>query len=226
MTRKIYSCITIQKELETTAERLGCKDKITYLDPILHSDPAKMNKTLQEIINSNADDEQPADEIVICVSGCGKATCNLVASTCDIIVPRTMDCIDILLSGNGQPRPKGAIFVTASWIKHMQSSTICHEKLIAEKGYDEAAKFLRQIYKGFTDFYIINTGTYDMAPVCDYISPLLKILDGRLIEIPGKFQVLEKLLSGNYDKDVIHIRKGNTLLISEFDGLRPAEIKK
>lgn len=226
MKRKIYSCITIQKELETTAERLGCKDKINYLAPELHSDPSKMNKTLQKIIDDNAFEQQPAEEIIFCVSGCGKATCNLVASTCDIIVPRTMDCIDILLSGNGQTRPQGAIFITASWIKHMQSSSICHEKLIAEKGYHEADALLRKIYKGFTDFYIIDTGTYDMAPVREYISPLLEILDGRLIQIPGKFQVLEKLLAGNYDEDVIHIKKGGTLLISEFDGLRPAMIKK
>ena len=225
MRRKIYSCITIQKELEETAKKLGCLDEINYLDPILHSDPSKMNKTLQEIIDNNASDDNPADEIIICVSGCGKATCNLVASTCDIIVPRTMDCIDILLSGSGKQRPRGSIFVTASWIKHMQSSTICHEKLIAEKGYDDAASLLRKIYKGFTEFYIIDTGTYDMELVKKYIMPLIEILDGKLTTIPGKFKVLEKLLSGNYDEEVIHIKKGGKLLINEFEGLRPAEIK-
>ncbi len=225
MNRKIFSCITIQKELEETAKRIGCKDKIHYLDPKLHSDPKLMHETLQNLIDKNGEAEQTADEIVICVSGCGKATCDLKATSCDIIVPRTMDCIDILLSGSGITRPVGSIFVTASWMKFMQASTICHEKLIAEKGYDEAAKFLQQIYKGFTDFYLIDTGTYDMKPVEDYITPLVNILQGKIIVIPGRYKVLEKLLSGNYDEDVIHIKKGDTLLISEFDGLRPAVIK-
>lgn len=225
MRRKIYSCITIQKELEATAQKLGCKDEITFLDPKLHSDPQQMHATLQKIIDDNGSADNPADEILICVSGCGKATCNLTASSCKLIVPRTMDCIDILLSGSDTPRPKGAIFLTASWMKFMQASAICHEKLIGKLGYEQAAEKLRTIYKGFTDFCIIDTGTYDVSIVEDYISPLVQILGGTITRIPGKYKILEKLLSGNYDKDIIQIPKGNTLLITEFAGLTPAEIK-
>lgn len=225
MRRKIYSCITIQSELELIAQRLGCNDKITFLAPELHSDPQKMHETLQKIINDNGSDQTPADEIVICVSGCGKATCNLTASSCSLVVPRTMDCIDILLSGSNTPRPKGAIFLTASWMKFMQASAICHEKLISKLGHEKAAEHLRNIYKGFTYFYIIDTGTYDISIVEKYIAPLIDILGGKSIKIPGRYQILEKLLSGNYDEDIIQIPKGNTLRIAEFAGLTPAEIK-
>ncbi len=225
MRRKIYSCITIQKKLEITAQKLGCKDEITFLEPELHSNPREMHETLQQIIDDNGSNQTPADEIVICVSGCGKATCNLTASSCNLVVPRTMDCIDILLSGSNTPRPKGAIFLTASWMKFMQASAICHEKLISKQGYEKAAEKLRTIYKGFTDFYVIDTGTYDICTVEDYISPLITILGGKIIIIPGRYQILEKLLSGIYDEDIIQIPKGNTLLITEFAGLTPAEIK-
>lgn len=225
MRRKIYSCITIQKELEMTAQKLGCKDKITFLSPELHSSPQKMNEALQKIIDDNGSDQTPADEIIICVSGCGKATCNLTASSCNIVVPRTMDCIDILLSGSNSPRPKGAIFLTAGWMNFMQASAICHEKLISKLGCEKAAEHLRNIYKGFTDFYIIDTGTYDISIVEKYIAPLIEILNGKSIKIPGRYQMLEKLLSGNYDEDIIQIPKGKTLMITEFAGLTPAEIK-
>lgn len=225
MRRKIYSCITIQKELEITAKNLGCKDEITFLDPKLHSNPQKMRETLQKIIDENGSANNPADEIVICVSGCGKATCNLTASSCNLVVPRTMDCIDILLSGSNTPRPKGAIFLTASWMKFMQASAICHEKLINKLGYEKATEHLRTIYKGFTDFYIIDTGTYDINDVESYTTPLVDILGGNITKIPGTYKILEKLVSGNYDKDIIQIHKGNTLLITEFTGLTPAEIK-
>lgn len=225
MRRKIYSCITIQKELKITAKNLGCKDEITFLDPKLHSNPQKMRETLQKIIDENGSANNPADEIIICVSGCGKATCNLTASSCNLVVPRTMDCIDILLSGSNTPRPKGAIFLTASWMKFMQASAICHEKLINKLGYEKATEHLRTIYKGFTDFYIIDTGTYDINDVESYITPLVDNLGGKITKIPGTYKILEKLVSGNYDKDIIQIPKGNTLLITEFTGLTPAEIK-
>lgn len=220
--RAIYSCITLQKELENTIKKIGFDGKVTYLNVALHSDPQKMHETLQRIIDENTE----AEEIVICVSGCGKATCNLKATTCPIAVPRTMDCIDVLLTGSGIKRPDGAIFITKSWMNFMKNSTIDYTKLVQERGQEEAEAFLKQLYKGFTDFYIIDTGTYALQEVETYIMPLVKLLGGTLTRLPGPYKVLEKLVSGKYDESVIAIPKGGTLSIHEFDGLRPCTIKK
>ncbi|MDY4920644.1 MAG: DUF1638 domain-containing protein [Phascolarctobacterium sp.] len=218
----IYSCITLQKELEKTAAKLGIKPHISYLSTALHSDPQKMHETLQAIIDNNTE----AEEIVICVSGCGKATCDLKATTCNIVLPRTMDCIDVLLTASGIKRPDGAIFITKSWMNFMKNSSIDYTKLVNEKGQLEDEAFLKKLYHGFTDFYIIDTGTYDLKEVEAYILPLVKLLDGKLTRIPGTYKVLENLLNGNYDESVIFIPKGSTLSIHEFDGLRPCTIKK
>lgn len=220
--RVIYSCITLQKELENTIKKFGFKGKVNYLNVALHSDPQKMHETLQGIIDANTE----AEEIIICVSGCGKATCDLHATTCSLAVPRTMDCIDVLLTGSGIKRPDGAIFITKSWMNFMKNSSIDYTKLVKERGQEEADAFLKQLYKGFTDFYIIDTGTYDLQEVEAYIMPLVKLLDGTLTRLPGPYKVLEKLVSGNYDESVIVVPQGGTLSIHEFDGLRPCTIKK
>lgn len=218
--RIIYSCITLKKELESIISTIGFDGDVHFLSPKLHSSPQTMHNVLQQHIDENKD----ADEILICVSGCGKSTVGLTATTADVIIPRTMDCIDILLSG-GSARPQGAIFLTEGWMNFMKESALNHEKMIAEQGYAAAAEKLRKIYKGFTDFYIIDTKTYDTAPVAAYIQPLVDILGGRLLYIDGRYQVLNKMLRGIYDKDIIRIPKGQTLDISEFEGLRPAVIK-
>ena len=220
--REIYSCITLQKELENTIAKVGFEGRVHYLNVALHSDPQRMHATLQGIIDNNKD----AEEIIICVSGCGKATCDLQASTCQIVVPRTMDCIDVLLTGSGIKRPDGAIFITKSWMNFMKNSSIDYTKLVQERGKDEAEAFLKQLYKGFTDFYIIDTGTYELEEVEAYITPLVKLLEGTLTRLPGPYKVLEKLVSGSYDESVIVVPKGGTLSIYEFDGLRPCTIKK
>ena len=220
--RIIYSCITLQKELENTIKKIGFGGEVHYLDVALHSDPRKMHETLQGLIDHNKE----ADEIIICVSGCGKATCDLHATTCQIVVPRTMDCIDVLLTGSGLQRPDGAIFITKSWMNFMQNSTIDYAKLVKARGQAEAEAVLKQLYKGFTDFYIIDTGTYDLAEVEAYIMPLVQLLQGTLTRISGPYKVLEKLVSGDYDTSVIVVPKGGTLSIHEFDGLRPCTIKK
>ena len=220
--RVIYSCITLQKELEKTIEKVGFDGKVNYLNVALHSDPQKMHMTLQKLIDEN----EEAEEIIICVSGCGKATCDLKATTCKLAVPRTMDCIDVLLTGSGIKRPDGAIFITKSWMSFMKNSSIDYEKLIKERGKAEADAFLKKLYAGFTDFYIIDTGTYDLQEVEAYIMPLVQLLDGTLNRLEGPYKVLEKLVSGQYDESVICIPKGETLSIHEFDGLRPCTIKK
>ena len=220
--RELYSCITLQKELENTINRIGFAGRVHYLDVALHSDPKKMHATLQGIIDKNTE----ADEIIICVSGCGKATCDLRATTCKLAVPRTMDCIDVLLTGSGIKRPDGAIFITKSWMNFMKNSTIDYAKLVKERGQAEAEALLQQLYKGFTDFYLIDTGTYELQEVEDYIMPLVKLLEGTLTRLPGPYKVLEKLVSGNYDASVIVVPQGGTLSIHEFDGLRPCTIKK
>lgn len=220
--RVIYSCITLQKELENTIKKLGFVGEVHYLNVALHSDPKKMHETLQRLIDENTE----ADEIVICVSGCGKATCDLQATTCSLAVPRTMDCIDVLLTGSGIKRPDGAIFITKSWMNFMKNSSIDYAKLVKERGQAEAEAFLKQLYKGFTSFYIIDTGTYDLQEVEAYIMPLVELLQGTLTCLPGPYKVLEKLVSGSYDESVIVVPKGGALSIHEFYGLRPCTIKK
>lgn len=220
--RLICSCITLQKELEKTIAKIGFEGKVRYLDVALHSDPQKMHRTLQKIIDENTE----AEEIIICVSGCGKATCDLHATTCNLALPRTMDCIDVLLTGSGIKRPDGSIFITKSWMNFMKNSAIDYAKLVQERGQEAAEDFLKKLYHGFTDFYIIDTGTYDLQEVEAYIMPLVKLLDGTLIRLPGPYKVLEKLVAGNHDASVIFIPKGGTLSIHEFDGLRPCTIKK
>lgn len=220
--RVVYACITLQKELEETIKRVGFEGRIFYLDQELHSNPQEMHRVLQRHIDENTE----AEEIIICVSGCGKATCDLQASTCSLALPRTMDCIDVLLTGSGIKRPDGAIFITRSWMNFMKNSSIDYERLVMEKGRTEAEAFLKKLYHGFTDFYIIDTGTYDLEEVKAYILPLVELLEGSLNYLPGPYKVLEKLITGNYDHDVIVIPEGETLSIHEFDGLRPCTIKK
>ena len=222
MKQILYSCITLQKELEQVIKQVGFTGQVRFLSPKLHSDPQKMHRVLQQHIDENLD----AERIIICVSGCGKATLGLQAKTAELLLPRTMDCIDVLLTGSGIKRPQGAIFVTKSWMAFMKASSICHERLIAERGYEQAADFLRKLYHGFEDFYIIDTGTYDTKEVEAYIMPLVKILGGKLHYLQGRYSVLKKLLTGTPDKDVIRIPRGGVVELKEFAGLCPAVIKR
>lgn len=220
--RRVFACKTLRRELEVAAKAVGFTGELTFLEERLHSEPKAMHRVLQEAVDAN----RTAEELVICVSGCGRATLGLRATTADLLLPRTMDCIDVLLTGSAARRPEGGIFLTQSWMQFTRQTAICHERLLAEHGQAVAAEKLRRIYRGFTDFYIIDTGTYDTREVAEYLRPLLAILGGRLHHIDGKFGVLYRLLRGEREAaDVIHVPRGGRVELKEFAGLRPAVIK-
>ena len=134
-------------------------------------------------------------------------------------MPRTRDCLDILLSGknlNTLKRNIRGIYFTASWMNCSKESDIDLGKLTAEMGKEAAESYLRQLYKTFNEFYIIDTDCYDVQEVKNYIDPLVKILDGTITVIRGEFRILHKIAAETFDDDFIIIPKGDIVPAEAF----------
>lgn len=180
---------------------------VMYLPAGLHSDPKKLQRYVQEQIDQLTD----AMRIIVCPSGCGGGTIGLRATHGELILPRTRDCLDILLSGKSLTtlqRPKHSIFLTADWADYMKQSTLDLDSLVKSKGREAAETFLRQIYKDFKDFYIIDTGTYNTKEVEEYIRPLVNVLDGRILSVKGTYGVLRKIARQQFDDDFLIVPRG------------------
>ena len=181
----------------------------------LHNDPKELHRYLQDRI----DHLSHVHRIVLCVSRCGGGTAGLEATTAEIILPRTRDCLDILLSGknlNTLKRNIRGIYFTASWMNCSKESDIDLGKLTAEMGKEAAESYLRQLYKTFNEFYIIDTDCYDVQEVKNYIDPLVKILDGTITVIRGEFRILHKIAAETFDDDFIIIPKGDIVPAEAF----------
>lgn len=183
--------------------------EIVFMDESLHLDSKQMNIYLQKEIDANED----ADRIVICASKCGGATSELEARNADVIIPRTSDCIDILLSDERKSleeikRPFRGIFYTGSWTDYIKSGGLDLDNMKREKGIDEAEKFYKEIYRGFNDFYIIDTGCYSLQSVQEYLRPVIELLEVNLQVIKGRCGILKKIARGNFDDDFIIVKAG------------------
>ncbi|WP_405383624.1 DUF1638 domain-containing protein [Phascolarctobacterium sp.] len=203
----ILCCPTLGKELLHALKEFGSDAKVVFLPDQLHNDPNVLRSYVQEKINELVD----AERIVVCPSGCGGGTNGLIATNCELVIPRTRDCLDILLSGTGVAdinRPKHGIFVTDSWFAYMQRSSLALPRLEAKYGQEGAKEFLRKIYKGFEHFYIIDTGVYDVTKVAEGLQPLLEILHGTLDIVPGGYGILKKIAQNNFDGDFLTVPKG------------------
>ena len=208
MKRIILSCPTLENELCSLLPDLGSDYQVIFLPSHLHSSPRDLREYLQKVI----DQQQEADQILICVSGCGGGTSGLRATTAELVIPKTRDCVDILLSQDSTtsiPRAANGMFLTESWMGFFKESSLDYQTMVNKLGRERAEERLRAIYNGFNHFYIIDTGTYDLTPVREYIQPLVELLDGTLEVIPGGYGILKKLVSGQIDENFQVVPKGS-----------------
>lgn len=202
----VIACRTIEKELQAAMKETGSSYLVYFLPSRLHTAPQEMAVQLQKII----DGLENVDQVLLCVSGCGNSTKDLKATTADIIIPRTRDCIDVLLTETTVDeieRDKKGIFFTESWLAFFKQSPMAFDKLVAQYGKAEAEEKFKSIYKGFGNFYIVDTDAYDVDGLKNYLTPLVKMIDGKLTVVKGKYEVLRKMLTGKIDKDFRVIKK-------------------
>ncbi len=213
--RKILlSCPTLRNELEQAVKESGFSDPILFLPRQLHNDPKILKSYLQETI----DRLENIDQILLCVSGCGGGTIRLRATNAELVIPRCRDCLDLLLSQKDGKleRPEKGIFVTQSWADYMLESEMSLEHMTQKLGKEQAEQKLREIYRGFERFYIIDTGVHDVEKVRMQMMPLVQVLHGTIFCVPGDYWILRKMVSGKIDEDFMVIPKGQTVKKEDF----------
>ena len=206
MKEVILSCPTLKKEIQHILAEHKLDTPVYFLPRRLHADP----KELAEYLQNTIDSFDNVDRILICVSGCGGGTAKLRATTAELVIPKTRDCLDLLLSGDDVKsinRAPNGIFMTESWWMTMKEGELNLEKQIAAKGKEAGEAWLRQIFKGFEHFYIIDTGVYDVAAVAKEMQPLIDVLEGTVEVVPGRCGLLRKLLTGAIDENFRVIAK-------------------
>lgn len=201
----ILSCPTLKGELESALRQHGSQAKVTYLPATLHGEMQSIRPTLQGIIDGNKE----FDRIVILLSGCGGSTAGIKATTAEVIIPKTHDCLDILLSKRDtcevESRDPVGIYMTGSWYEYHMKTLLNADKMIEDLGYEAAAQKLRGIFGTFNKFYIIDTGVFDVDYVKQGLASLIEILDGTLTIVSGEFGILHRVAADEMTSDHFNI---------------------
>ena len=199
----ILACPTLGVELKEAMKEENSRAVVYFMPPGLHRDP----KALHHYVQNAVDHFYNVDRIVVCTTGCGGGNIGIKATTAPLIYPKTRDCLDILLSGDSLKdlkRDMMGVFLTEGWMEFMKESDIDFDKLKQKMGETKARMYLMKLYSVIHDFYIIDTGCYDIEPVKEYIIPLVRLVEGELHIVPGHYGILRKMAREQFDDDFFH----------------------
>lgn len=189
----IIACRTVEKELQAVMSRCGCTWPIVWLDSGLHNVPSLLHSTLQSAIDACAD----YDRILLGMGFCGNAVLGIHSNTCEIILPRTEDCIGLFLgSRRSSQELVGSYFFTEGWLQGER--TIWWEYQRAEKRYgpERARHIFDVMLRNYKRVLLVDTGCYDKEPVRREIQRMADAFSLDTGEIPADLGLFSQLLTG------------------------------
>ena len=94
----VIACETLRYELKAAMNETGKSPDIIWIDSEYHNDPDRLRAILQQKIDSIKD-----TKIILLAYGCcGNALVGIKATTANLIIPKTDDCISMVLSKQGE----------------------------------------------------------------------------------------------------------------------------
>ena len=217
MKRLLLGCGTIQKELEEAIERNGLELDIIWLESGLHAVPNELKKELQKHI----DEAEDYDEVILGYGLCGNALIDITATHCDILYPKTDDCISAFMCENCRAAElrRDSYFLSRGWLSMKTSDSLIEQFNRVMEQYDEetAQEILEMMYGNYKRIVYLKVEN-EIAPE-DLALAKQRAADMNFdFEIePATIKLYEKLVLGDESyPGVERLKKGETLNLWHF----------
>lgn len=202
----IISCKTLQRELLSVMKKLDCRYPIVWLDSGLHNVPKKLNAIIQQ----HLDQIHGCDTVLLAMSLCGNSVIGLQTHDFQLILPRTDDCISLLLGD--QERPFATLFMTEGWLEGGRHIGQEYDECLEKYGPSRGKRIFAAMLKNYRYIAMLDTGCYDTAAAEAEIRRIGEKLGLEYTALTGTVQYLEKLLLGNWNPEEFVILPPNSTL--------------
>lgn len=214
MKRVIIACKTLQDELELAIRQSGCPYPVIWVDSSYHVVPDRLRSKLQSEIDALED----VDTVLFAYGSCGNGLVGLKATTANLIIPRTEDCISVVLSKSGEKpkRQNETYFITKGWLE--SSKGLYQEYLYSLQRYGKARTnmIFELMLKNYKYLMLIDTGAFKVEDYQNIAVDLAAKLNLELVKEQGGIWFLTKLLSGPHDGDFCVVSKGGVVTLDNF----------
>ena len=211
---KVLACATVIEEMQP---KLPAAMQRQVLEFGLHLRPNLLTQALQTAI----DQSTSVDLILLGYGECSRAVIGLKSSQATLVVPRTDDCIAIFLGSRDAYHDQvhqepGTYYLTKGWIEVGDSPFDEFKRMAERYGEPRAKRMIMLMLKNYTRLAFINTGNYDLERYRDYARRAAETFGLRFEEIEGAPTLVEKLLFGPWDDEIIVCPPGQSITYEMF----------
>lgn len=193
----VIACQVLQDMLE----RLLPKDlarQVTFMDYGLHRVPAKMTWTLQDAIDSI---EEPS-LVVLGYGLCGNGLHGIKAGKHTLLVPRTNDCIAMLLGSNHSYMQEfeaepGTYYLSKGWLESGSHPLKEYQEYVEKYGPDDAGWIMDQQYQHYRRLVLVAHSQADLEryrPQAQEVARYCEQWGMRYEEILGSDEYVRRLV--------------------------------
>lgn len=198
MPTQIISCKTIEPELRSAMEQTGCQYEVLWLESGLHNVPRKLNEKLQEMLEQC----NGADTVLLAMSFCGNSVVGLKTGNFRLVIPRSDDCITLLLgSFQERLRHKATYFLTEGWLKGERNLWREYEDCLRRYGEKRGKWIFATMLEHYRNLALVDTCCADREKLEAEVREIARKLELDYVRIPGTLDFVKQLLTGPWPEE-------------------------
>ena len=212
---KIIACATVIEEMYPL---MSPNQAYEVLDFGLHLRPGSLKDALQAAIDAAAAEY---DTIILGYGLCSMAVVGLTANNCTIVIPRVDDCIACFLGSQDaymqqQKHEPGTYYLTKGWIEVSDTLLDEYNRMVEKYGKQTAERLMGIMLKNYKRLVYIDTGVENQEKYRAYAQRVADQFNLRFEEMPGSSELIEKMMSQQWDTDFVVAKPGETVAYADF----------
>ena len=215
---KLIGCDSTMNEVRALgiSETMDCE----FLDFNYHGKPALLHGRLQEII----DQSQDYDLIITTYSRCSNVVVGLLSQRVPLLLPRTHDCISLLLGSNERQlkllkENPGTYYFSRGWLDHGRTPYAEYLEYVDCYGHQKAVDLIKMLYGSYNKAVLIVTlGTKDIEKYREKVRQIADFFGWDVGEEEGDLHLLTALLNGSTGQDTVYVQPGRTVTVDMLAG--------
>lgn len=212
MKTALIACRTLEREIEIILQSYSISvDYIFYVTSGLHNSTTRLQEAVKEEMNKL--EKLGVDRLLLCFGLCGNMIDGLKTGDYETILPKTDDCISLLLGSRQRRRmldeKERSYFLTRGWLQGEANLHKEYKDAVGMYGRKMADEIYREIFDGYTYLSLIDTGQDDYEAFYEEGKEIAKDFGLRPMRIPGEMDWLTKYLL----QDVEALMKNDQVVI-------------